>query len=106
MQREDPRPSGGDGTQHSVVYPTPVSCALNTGAAVCECVSASIETLRCQAPADRTGASPSASQQAGAVLLSDNLNPFFPDIVNRVQDGARPDNTALHLCDSLENSDE
>jgi DNA-binding LacI/PurR family transcriptional regulator len=44
----------------------------------------------------------STTQKTVALLITDILNPFFPEIVRGVQDEARVDNTALLLCDSAE----
>jgi DNA-binding LacI/PurR family transcriptional regulator len=46
--------------------------------------------------------SASRSQKTVALLITDILNPFFPEIVHGVQDEAKLDNTAMLLCDSAE----
>jgi LacI family transcriptional regulator len=104
VQREDPRPSVIDVAQHAGVSPATVSRVLNNSAAVRESVRervlASVEALGYQAPANR--ASSAVSQKTVALLITDILNPFFPEIVRGVQDEARLDNMALLLCDSAE----
>ncbi len=103
MNTEISRPSVTDVAQHAGVSPATVSRVLNNNTNVRESVRVrvleSVAALGYKVSSTRRV---SSSQKTIALLITDILNPFFPEIVRGVQDEARLDNTALLLCDSAE----
>ena len=103
MSSEVSRPRVIDVAQHAGVSPATVSRVLNNTTHVRESVRArvlqSVAALGYKASPTRSA---SRSQKTVALLITDILNPFFPEIVHGVQDEAKLDNTAMLLCDSAE----
>src|SRR5258706_8252786 len=103
MNSEISRPSVTDVAEQAGVPPATVSRVLNNNTNVRESeqprVPHSVADLGYKVPAARRA---SAAQKTIALLITDILNPFFPEIVRGVQDEARLDNTAMLLCDSGE----
>ena len=101
-----PRPNLQDVARHAGVSPATVSRVINNTAHVRESVRARV--LQSAAflgykvrPAWASGA---ASSITIALLITDILNPFFPEIVRGVEDEAKSDGLAMLLCDTTEDS--
>lgn len=103
MTNDTPRPSVLDVAEHAGVSPATVSRVLNNTTNVRESVRARVlESIVAVGYKVSTTRRASTTQKTVALLITDILNPFFPEIVRGVQDEARVDNTALLLCDSAE----
>lgn len=103
MTNDTPRPSVLDVAEHAGVSPATVSRVLNNTTNVRESVRARVlEAVTAVGYKVSTTRRASTTQKTVALLITDILNPFFPEIVRGVQDEARVDNTALLLCDSAE----
>ncbi len=100
------RPNLQDVAHHAGVSPATVSRVLNHTAHVRESVRSrvlqSVASLGYEAPPTRANAP--ASQATIALLITDILNPFFPEIVRGVEDEAKSDRLAMLLCDTTEDS--
>lgn len=103
MSSETSRPSVIDVAEHAGVSPATVSRVFNNSVNVSEKVRTrvleSAAELGYKASPTRRA---SQAQKTVALIITDILNPFFPEVVRGVQDEARLDNTALLLCDSAE----
>jgi LacI family transcriptional regulator len=103
VNSEGSRPSVLDVAEHAGVSPATVSRVLNNTTNVRESVRVrvleSVAAVGYKVSATRRAP---VVQKTVALLITDILNPFFPEIVRGVQDEARLDNTALLLCDSAE----
>lgn len=103
MSNESSRPSVLDVAEHAGVSPATVSRVLNNTTNVRESVRARVlEAVTAVGYKVSPTRRASTTQKTVALLITDIVNPFFPEIVRGVQDEARIDNTALLLCDSAE----
>ena len=103
MNSEISRPSVLDVAEHAGVSPATVSRVLNNTTNVRESVRVRVlESVAAVGYKVSTTRRAAVTQKTVALLITDILNPFFPEIVRGVQDEARLDNIALLLCDSAE----
>ena len=104
MSSEKPRPNLLDVAHHAGVSPATVSRVLNNTApvraSVRERVLTSVAALGYEPSPARANAA--TSQGTIAVLITDILNPFFPELIRGVDDEAKVDRFALLLCDTAE----
>lgn len=98
------RPNLLDVARHAGVSSSTVSRVLNNTAPVRESVRtrvmSSVVELGYEPPPSRPASH--VSQSTIALLITDILNPFFPEIVRGVRDEARQDDLGLLLCDTAE----
>jgi len=104
MSSEKPRPNLMNVAHHAGVSPATVSRVLNNTApvraSVRERVLASVAALGYEPSPARANAA--TFHSTIAVVITDILNPFFPELVRGVEEEARADNFALLLCDTAE----
>jgi DNA-binding LacI/PurR family transcriptional regulator len=100
-----PRPNLQDVARHAGVSPATVSRVIHNTAHVRDSVQARVlESAASLGYALRIRPGVAAPQTTIAVLVTDILNPFFPEIVRGVQDEAKSDGLAMLLCDTSEDS--
>ena len=99
-----PSPKLADVAQYAGVSPATVSRVLNNTAPVHEStrerVQAAIATLGYQHPLN----TPDSHATSGtiALLISDILNPFFPEVMHGIEDEAESSGLMLLLCTTSE----
>ena len=104
MTQNGSKPSLLNVAKHAKVSPATVSRVINGSGPVSKetqvRVMASIAALGYEAPPSR--ANSSIPQRTIAALITDILNPFFPEIVRGIEDEAESDGYALLLCNTAE----
>lgn len=101
-----PRPNLQDVARHAGVSPATVSRVINNTAHVRESVRARVlqSAAALGYKVRQARASGTTSSVTIALLITDILNPFFPEIVRGVEDEAKSDGLAMLLYDTTEDS--
>jgi len=106
LSKQKPRPNLQDVARHAGVSPATVSRLIHNTAHVRESVRdrvlQSAASLGYELPLPRSNTC--TPQATIALLITDILNPFFPEIVRGVEDEAKSDGLAMLLCDTTEDS--